>query len=209
MFTFHTRSITLFLLAATCLASCDSNPPESSVPPAGDSGLPLTDSQRQKLADNGNTMALALMQNLSTQLKAALQTGSPSTAVEVCKQVAIPITETTSKQFEGSVVRRTSLQTRNPLNAPDAMDRQVLLNWQDLKKEEKPLPEHSLQIATDGTHRFYKPLIVQELCTKCHGPSEMMGAELKALIDQLYPEDQARNYKVGDIRGAIAVETSL
>jgi len=54
--------------------------------------------------------------------------------------------------------------------------------------------------------RFYKPIMLQPICLNCHGPEEQLLPELKTTLDELYPEDQARNFKVGDLRGVFRVE---
>jgi len=56
---------------------------------------------------------------------------------------------------------------------------------------------------TDGEWiNFYAPILLAPLCQKCHGiPGETMGLENYDIIQKYYPEDEAINYKSGDLRG--------
>ena len=50
---------------------------------------------------------------------------------------------------------------------------------------------------------FYKPIVINnEACLKCHGNVE---GDLAKVIKATYPEDRATGYKMGDLRGMIAV----
>ena len=60
----------------------------------------------------------------------------------------------------------------------------------------------------DGkTFRYMKPIPTAKVCLGCHGDS--LSAELAAKLDELYPDDQARGFKEGDIRGAFTISKPL
>ena len=67
--------------------------------------------------------------NFGTQLKNELQQGmdksGPTSAIQICHNVAADIAVRISKQH-GWKIGRTSLQVRNPKNAPDQWELQVL-----------------------------------------------------------------------------------
>ena len=44
-------------------------------------------------------------------------------------------------------------------------------------------------------------------CLKCHG--ETIEPETAAILDELYPEDKARGYKAGQVRGAFTLKKKL
>jgi hypothetical protein len=44
-------------------------------------------------------------------------------------------------------------------------------------------------------------------CLKCHG--ENLDPKVAAKLDALYPHDQARGYKAGDVRGAFTVRQPM
>ncbi len=163
---------------------------------------------KESYMSKGNAASEALMNSLSTQLKAAMKNGGVLAAVDVCKQVAQPSTEAISTGLDGLTVSRTSLNVRNPENAPDDLDLGVLQTWQDLDDQSKPIQPKMFSV--DGqTVRFYKPIYTKELCVLCHGPSDALEPKLLTMLDELYPEDKARGYKVGDLRGAFKVEMNL
>ena len=60
-------------------------------------------------------------------------------------------------------------------------------------------------MAGDGqrTFRYMKAIGTQPVCTVCHGTS--IAPEVTARLDALYPEDRARGFAVGDIRGAFSI----
>ncbi len=149
----------------------------------------------------GNVASAALMQSLGGQLKAALESGGPETALAICRDVAMPSTIAVAATVEQGGIRRTTLQPRNPKNAPDATDREVLA----LLADADPLPTEHLVWGGEKV-RFYKPLVMQQLCLQCHGDPSGFSEGLQAKLAQLYPEDQAVGYELGDLRGAICVD---
>jgi len=46
-----------------------------------------------------------------------------------------------------------------------------------------------------------------EACLGCHG--EKIKPELLSLLDQRYPQDQARGFREGDLRGAFTLSRPL
>jgi hypothetical protein len=133
-------------------------------------------------------------------------------ATEACAAVAQEIAR--KKEQEGWRVRRVSERFRNPADAPDDFERRVLQRWA-AEHRRKPLPpetEFRDTVREGGRSylRYMKPIVIQsELCLTCHGPAEKLDAEVKAKLDALYPQDQARDYRVGDLRGAISVKIPL
>ncbi len=79
----------------------------------------------------------------------------------------------------------TSLKLLNPMNEPDAWERNALLSF------EKGITHESAVVTTesgDKIFRYMQPLYVEEKCLKCHA---------------------VQNYKVGDIRGGISTSINL
>lgn len=79
----------------------------------------------------------------------------------------------------------TSLKLLNPMNAPDAWERDALLSF-----EKGSTHETTIETSQSGEKffRYMQPLYVEEKCLKCHA---------------------AQNYKVGDIRGGISTSINL
>lgn len=162
---------------------------------------PPTALEEKALLDTGRAASQATMERLGGQLKAALQAGGPVVALRVCQSMAGPLTEAAGGQFPGAAIRRTSLQPRNLANAPDAIDRKVL----KMLAAAQPRPEeHTVWTSHEG--RYYKPLVIQDVCLKCHGDPATFSPELKAALQELYPADQATGYVLGEFRGVVRVD---
>ncbi len=86
-------------------------------------------------------MSDALMKKLGGQLKAALSTGEPASAVNICAQIATPLTKQTSQEFPNATISRVSLQNRNSANKADETDKAVLKKWETLLSEGSSLPD--------------------------------------------------------------------
>ena len=191
------RAFGLFCCVAIFLPACSENP---------SARKSLSAEQKQEFSSRGDDLSDQLIKTLGGQLKAALAGGDPLNAVKVCQQVAQPLTSQISDETGNATVSRITLKPRNPVNAPeDSYDRELLDKWTALATKQA-IPGSQL-IPVDGTRvRYYRPLFIQEVCTKCHGSADSLEPELSALLDSLYPEDQAKGYRTGDFRGAIKVE---
>lgn len=149
-----------------------------------------------------------LMKALGGQLKAAMEAGGPVAAVQVCQQVAQPITKATSKDYEGYAVTRTALRVRNETNAPTAKDREVMERWEKNFNADQGWPESELVRDDQGGVVVYRPILTQDLCLKCHGDPATFGEDLKRLLAEHYPTDEAVGFVEGSLRGVFKVEFS-
>lgn len=147
---------------------------------------------------------------LKQELVTALEAGGPVNAIQVCSEIAPDIAATVSRDA-GLTVARTSLKYRNPDNAPDDWEREVLQDFESRRAagESAEALEHYELVESGGDRRFryMKAIPTAELCVRCHGTQ--LGAEVEAKLEQLYQEDQARGFEVGDIRGAFTVSKGL
>jgi hypothetical protein len=154
--------------------------------------------------------ARAAVQTLAATLKgelmAAMQSGGPVAAIEVCNTRAPAIAETVSLE-QGVEVGRVSLKNRNPDNAPSDWQRDVLLQFEERKAagEDPATLVWSDTVATaDGDEfRFMKAIPTGGLCLNCHG--ETLAPAVAETIAERYPDDKATGYREGDIRGAFVV----
>lgn len=147
---------------------------------------------------------------LQKQLKSAMADGGPTAAIEACN-IAAPEIAKTASAASGWSVGRTSLKLRNPANAPDAWELAVLRDFEARKAagEDPGTLDHAEIVAGEGqrTFRYMKAIGTQPVCIACHGTS--IAPEVAARLDALYPEDQARGFAVGDIRGAFSIAQSV
>lgn len=161
---------------------------------------PLTPAKEKEYLEKGKTIASATFTELSGKLTSAMQAGGVTGAVKYCNLAAMPLVDSLSKANNASI-RRTSMKTRNPLDKPSEWESEILSQFQEMASKGEELKPR-VQILEDGKVAFSAPIMLQPLCTKCHG---MVGTDISdddyAVIKQLYPEDEAVGYKPGELRG--------
>ncbi len=145
-------------------------------------------------------------QSLKGELQSAMQSGGPVEAMAVCEIKAPQIASGMSEQ-KGWRIGRTSMKARNPDNAPDAWERGVLEQFEARKAagEDPKLIDYAEIVDDQGGRqfRYMKAIPTQEICLTCHG--SQIAAPVVEKIESLYPEDQARGFEKGDLRGAFTV----
>jgi len=171
-----------------------------------DNSTAISEEQLQKYRNAANQMLTALKGELQTAMKG----GGPIAALEVCQSKAPAIGQQLSQQH-GFTMARTSLKVRNDQNAPDAWEKSVLEKFEARKAQgEDPMHiEYAATVEVNGkpAMRYMKAIPTAQLCTICHGSA--LTAEVSAKIDELYPNDQARGFQAGDLRGAFTFTEML
>lgn len=149
----------------------------------------------------GNLIAEAAQASLLEKLSKHIKNGGVPAAIEYCQVQALPLTDSLSKQY-GATIRRSSLNLRNPANAPQELEKQLLEAYQYNNENNLPL-EDNVQRLGQEAFLYTKPILISSpLCLNCHGGAgEEIGTKTLSLLDSLYPGDQARGYAVGDLRG--------
>ena len=104
-------------------------------------------------------------------------------------------------------ISRSALKTRNSDNQPDAWLKNVLLNFEQRKLNGEPIASIEYQEQRPDGWYFVKAIPTQKACLACHG-SHIAPAVSKK-IATLYPNDQATDFKLGDIRGAFIVKKPI
>ncbi|MDZ7790509.1 MAG: DUF3365 domain-containing protein [Xanthomonadales bacterium] len=159
--------------------------------------------------DDARTGASALGGQLKQALQAAIAEGGPVAGIEVCKIRAPEIAQSVSGQDRE--VGRTSLKVRNPENTPDSWEARILEDFERrLAAGEAPGQIETFALRRQGERRFghwMKAIPTQGLCTVCHGQD--LQPEVAEAIDAAYPQDEARGFSVGELRGAFSVEVEL
>jgi hypothetical protein len=153
--------------------------------------------------DASRATAAEFMKTLKGELMQAMQAGGPVNAIGVCK-IRAPAIAAELGEREGWQVGRTSLKPRNLANAPDEWERARLENFEQRKQagEDPGQIEYYAVVDQNGqpVFRYMKAIPTAQLCLVCHG--EKIDSAVEAKLTELYPRDQARGYKAGDIRGA-------
>jgi hypothetical protein len=172
-----------------------------------------TATEAAKIPAEALERARSAVGSMGAQLMGALvhnlEAGGPVEAVRVCSEVAPSIA--TDHSRDGLLIRRVSLKVRNPIDSPDAYERAVLEKWAALSSTDA-LPGEWAEMATvDGRHvlRYMKPIVVMRPCLTCHGDPASMQSELRSLLEERYPDDEATGYKESDLRGAFSVTVEM
>jgi hypothetical protein len=154
-------------------------------------------------AAEGRAIADQFATELRTALQSAMAEGGPLAAIRVCNEDAPRIARAAAER-SGAEVGRTSLKVRNPANAPDDHERAVLAELeQALAASTGGAPPERIHLLEDGSVRYMSAIVTQPPCLACHG--ESLAAPVAEAIDALYPEDQARGYRIGELRGAFTI----
>ncbi len=166
--------------------------------------------QREQAAQ---AVAQQFMKQLGGHLKKEMMSNGPVAAIKVCRDVAPDIANELSLE-NGWRVTRVTTKTRNAmLGTPDLWERETLAAFEARaeKGESYATMKQSETVDEAGKsyYRFMKPLAVQPVCLKCHGSNEQIPEMVRAELDKQYPYDQARDYKIGDLRGAISIKQPM
>ena len=143
---------------------------------------------------------------LKSSLVAAMKSGGPIEAITVCNQVAPVIATELSKKYSLDIAR-TSLKVRNPNNQADDWEKDVLTQFEQLKENGDPVQSlvfSEIVNADKGQEmRMMKAIPTGKVCLTCHGSN--IDQSVQKRLDELYPNDQATGFELGDIRGAFTV----
>lgn len=159
-----------------------------------------------QLADSA---AVSLVKALGGRLVDAIQNDGVIEAIDVCHKDAYKITNDITKRYDTiKSIKRVSNKYRNPNNAPDNYEAEVL-KWfeEQIASGAKPTSFGQKIFRKKGNLiRYYKPMFVQNKCLLCHGNEYISLPDVSKQIDKLYPNDLAKDYNEGDFRGLIRVE---
>ena len=143
---------------------------------------------------------------LKSELKKAIEDGGPVNAINVCNTRAMEISNKVSEE-EGLKVGRVSLKNRNPNNAPNKWQRKALKDFETRKSEGEAVESMTyaevIEQENGRQFRFMKAIPTGEICILCHGDN--IAPEVMTKLKELYPDDRATGFNIGDIRGAFVV----
>lgn len=143
---------------------------------------------------------------LKGELVSAMQSGGPLAAIEVCNTKAPGIAEAISLE-RGMEVSRVSMKNRNPDNAPNDWQAEVLASFEESIGEGEDASglswQRTVETGAGKEYRFMKPIPTGGVCLACHGKA--LDPAVAEKIAALYPEDKATGFSEGDLRGAFVV----
>ena len=159
---------------------------------AGAPGQPPYPAETARAEQAMNELQSALL----ARLTAAMTSGGPAAAVEVCRSDARAIAETVAKAH-GLELGRTSHRLRNPANAPRAWARPAV----DAAAGPKAASEGLKVFDLGDRVGVLRPIGTADACTKCHGAPDEVRKNLGAALAASYPQDRATGFAPGDLRG--------
>lgn len=191
------------LIAATAFQQC-AGPSEKSAEEA-----PKKNVQYVSGADEvtyrklGKEIVDTIGSTLKKNLVSAMQDGGPVNAVKFCNAEALPLTALYNDKYN-TEVRRVSDRNRNPKNVPDKTELAVIQDYRNTMEDgEKATPR--VAIDAEGRKHFYAPIFTGGVCLTCHGNEKNMQPKIVQTIDSLYPNDNAKNFTVDELRGIWSV----
>lgn len=173
----------LFLLVLIIAASLVGSPASSQAPES----------------TRGSQILYQYRKDLQDTLRVAMNQGVVE-AVEACRIQAPEVADSWSQG--GVRVGRASHRLRNPRNVPPDWVEPILNAYIASAADRGP---RTVELQ-GGRLGYVEPIVLQPLCTACHG--ESISSEVSAKILKHYPEDEAVGFKVGDLRGVFWVEYS-
>ena len=182
------------LLVAFLLAGCG-RPCEDGVAwtPVEEDALDTTQNMQRANAFAAKDL---MFKQLSGALMKAIQESGPAAAIGVCREQA-PSIATSVSEKTGVRIGRTAFKLRNAENTPPAWAASLV---------EAQHADNAYRVAPDGRLGVFLPIRLQQPCLTCHGDVSKIADDVKAQIDELYPDDQAMGFAQGDLRGWFWVE---
>lgn len=156
--------------------------------------------------EQSRDLSRRLGEELKAALTSAMEEGGPISAITVCRDRAPAIAAKLSAE-SGARVGRTALAVRNPANAADELDRAVLEGFARSLAEggvEGPI-EAVFWMSRGGVseRRYLRAIVTEAVCVTCHGAE--ISPDLASAIAREYPQDAARGFAPGQLRGAFRV----
>lgn len=160
--------------------------------------------EKRPFAEVGLEIAMKAKGELGKNLLGAIQKSGTAGAVEFCHLNAIPITSEIAQNL-GANVRRVSDKPRNPANAANGEEKQIIEIFKiQIKGGQKPKP---ITRESENNRIGYFLIETNQMCLQCHGASgKDISAEVVEKIRSLYPEDKATGYGDNEVRGLWIVE---
>lgn len=181
-----TRMIRLLPFILMCI-SCSSN------------------TDREKYMERGRAVSVEAQKALIGKLHAQLEEGGANKALEYCNLNALNLTqEVASKHSVG--LSRIAVRNRNPENATrDARELELMEYYQNPDLRSDTLIQSATALI------YYKPIPMgMPTCLYCHGtPYKDIDSSTVTLIKQLYPEDKATGFEMGELRGMWRIDFGM
>ncbi len=150
---------------------------------------------------------------LVAEMKRTLANSSPALAIGILHLQEYKLPAPVRGQPVVTELRRTSLQVRNPANAPDDADLAALSRIQHELEAGDPVSDVLVQrVDRPGRPvewRVYRPLVTMKGCLDCHGPADALAPGVAETLQVYFPRDQATGFKAGAWRGLLRASLAV
>lgn len=194
--------LTVIISNLILVASCDNEPKKTATP------NPKEQVRTSSLEDDnyleiGKKLTMQTKASLANKLQQAIASKGYDGAVEFCNIQAIPITDSISLALNAKI-RRVSDKPRNKTN--QAKDGELF--YIEMCKKALEDDKELKPFISENEEKMigYYPIVTNQTCLNCHGQSKEIGASTLAKLNELYPADEATNYKANEVRGLFVVE---
>jgi len=143
----------------------------------------------------GDSIAQQTQKVLLQNLTQAISEKGIAAAFSYCNLHADSLLTTALDKNKIASIQRLTDKNRNPNNQlTTAAD---IAMFEKFKQQAK-----DTVLQTTESITYYKPIkIAMPTCLKCHGGAQDIDKETAMALSKLYPNDLAKNYKEGDLRG--------
>lgn len=206
------HSLLLIILSIAAVASCTQKMDKENKKAATE-GLKNSEIKRvseAEIIDNafsrGRLIADTAQLLLGKTLKSTINAQGVEAAIQYCNISSYPLLESLSKKY-GADIKRASLRLRNPKDAPDEIESEILEAYQYSLDQGLAINDN-VQIIDDSYLLYTKPIMMGDpVCLNCHGEvGDEVTETTYSKIMELYPEDNALNHKTGDLRGIWSIK---
>lgn len=169
---------------------------------------PFDQKQIDLASERASTAAGQLFQRLSGELSTAMAGGGPAAAILVCKERAPQIAEEIESNT-GIDIERTALRVRNAANAPDEWETETMQAFVARRLGgEQWLGMTAVRIEGEQL-RWMRPIPLGPMCAACHGEDTQIAQDTRRALLEIYPDDKAVGFRVGELRGAFTARLPL
>lgn len=156
----------------------------------------------EKAREKGKAVTDEAQKALLQTLMKKIQSEGVVGAIEFCNINALPIMDSLS-QVHKAEIRRVSNKWRNPNDAPTAEEEPIVEAYAYAAEQGQEMRDEVY--AEDGAEQviYTRPIMIgAALCLQCHGEKgKELTAEAAQKLQELYPEDKATGYQLGEWRG--------
>ena len=196
MYPFLRIVIAITVIALLAIFGCRNNSSKTSET--------LSEEEIASYQKTGSHLATSTQKVLASNLINAIENGGPVNALAFCNIEALPLTDSMAVELE-THIKHVSDRPRNSQNQANKDELAYIKKTKNQLREGQEV-QPSIQ-SKNGSVTGYYPIITNQLCMQCHG-SEGSQIDQTTLtkIKELYPEDKATGYSVGELRGIWVVE---